>query len=36
LLAEDGRAVTRAEIHRDVKRLLRTNFQSWARLPGDG
>ncbi len=36
LLAEDGRAVTRAEIRRDVRRLLRSNFQNWARLPLDG
>jgi len=30
LLAEDGRAVTRADIERDVQRLFRTNFQNWT------
>jgi hypothetical protein len=35
LLAEDGRAVTRADIRRDVRRLFRSNFQNWARLPVD-
>jgi len=29
-LAEDGRAVTRADIERDVQRLFRTNFQTWT------
>jgi len=33
LLDEDGRAVTRADIQRDIKRLFRTNFQDWAKLP---
>jgi hypothetical protein len=32
LLNEDGRAVTREEIRRGVRRLFRSNFQSWARL----
>jgi hypothetical protein len=35
LLAEDGRAVTRADIHRDIRRMFRSNFQNWVRLPGD-
>ncbi len=35
LLAADGRAVTREDIRRDIRRMLRTNFQSWARLKGD-
>jgi len=30
LLVEDGRAVTRADIERDVRRLFRTNFQEWT------
>jgi hypothetical protein len=30
LLAEDGRAVTRTDIERDVQRLFRTNFQNWT------
>jgi hypothetical protein len=30
LLTEDGRAVTRADIERDVQRLFRTNFQNWT------
>ncbi len=30
LLAEDGRAVTRADIERDIQRLFRTNFQNWT------
>jgi hypothetical protein len=33
LLHDDGRAVTRAEIRRDITRLFRTNFQTWTRLP---
>jgi len=32
LLAEDGRAVTHADIERDVRRLFRTNFQQWTPL----
>jgi hypothetical protein len=32
LLAEDGRAVTRADIERDVRRLFRTNFETWTPL----
>jgi hypothetical protein len=32
LLAEDGRAVTRADIERDVRRLFRTNFENWTPL----
>ena len=35
LLAEDGRPVTRADIRRDIRRLFRTNFQNWVRLPLD-
>jgi hypothetical protein len=35
LLSDDGRAVTRAEIRHDIRRLFRSNFQSFARLPGD-
>jgi hypothetical protein len=34
LLQEDGRGVTRADIQRDVTRLLRTNAESWANLSG--
>jgi hypothetical protein len=30
LLAEDGRAVTRDEIAKDVRRLFRTNFENWV------
>jgi len=30
LLAEDGRAVTRADIERDVRRLFRTNFEDFC------
>ena len=30
LLAEDGRAITRADIEHDVQRLFRTNFQNWT------
>jgi hypothetical protein len=30
LLAEDGRAVTRADIERDVRRLFRTNFENFC------
>lgn len=30
LLAEDGRAITRPDIERDVQRLFRTNFQNWT------
>jgi len=30
LLAEDGRAVTRTDIERDVRRLFRTNFQTFT------
>ena len=30
LLAEDGRAVTRGDIERDVRRLFRTNFEDWT------
>jgi hypothetical protein len=33
LLAEDGRAVTRAHIDRDVRRLFRTNFEQICSLP---
>ena len=29
LLAQDGRAVTRAEIRRDLDRLFRSNFENW-------
>jgi len=32
LLADDGRAVTRADIERDVQRLFRTNFEQWTPL----
>jgi len=32
LLMEDGRAVTQADIHHDITRLFRTNFEAWARL----
>jgi hypothetical protein len=32
LLAEDGRAVTRADIERDVRRLFRTNFEQICSL----
>ncbi len=31
-LAEDGRAVTRADIHQDVTRMFRTNFQNFCRM----
>jgi hypothetical protein len=30
LLAEDGRAITRADVEHDVQRLFRTNFQNWT------
>ena len=30
LLTQDGRPITRAEVHRDVTRLFRTNAQSWT------
>ena len=30
LLSDEGRPVTRADIHRDINRLFRTNFQSWV------
>jgi hypothetical protein len=30
LLMEDGRPVSRAEIHRDIQRLFRTNFEEFA------
>ena len=36
LLAEDGRAVTRDDIRRDIRRLFRSNFQKWVGLPLDG
>jgi hypothetical protein len=29
LMADDGRPVRRSEIHRDIQRLFRTNFQHW-------
>jgi hypothetical protein len=32
LLAEDGRAVTRAEIRRDIERLFRGNFESFCKM----
>lgn len=32
LLAEDGRAPTRSDIHRDVVRLFRSNFERWVNL----
>ena len=32
LLAEDGRAITRADIEQDVQRLFRTNFEKWTPL----
>jgi hypothetical protein len=35
LLARDGRAVTRAEIQRDVKRLFCSNFAQWTNQPAD-
>src|SRR5579875_773862 len=31
LLAEDGRAVTAADIEQDVRRMFRTNFERWIR-----
>jgi len=34
LLAEDGRATTRAEIRRDITRLFRSNFERWVNLGG--
>src|ERR1700676_5588832 len=34
LLAEDGRAVTRADIERDVRRLFRSNFEQFVGLGG--
>jgi len=33
LLAQDGRAVTRADIQRDVEKLLRGNFERWTAPP---
>jgi hypothetical protein len=35
ILAEDGRAVTRQEIERDVARLFRTNFENWSGMRRD-
>ena len=35
LLARDGRAVTRAEIQRDVKRLFCSNFAQWTNQAAD-
>jgi hypothetical protein len=32
LLTEDGRAVTREDIQQDVRRLFRTNFETWTPL----
>ena len=32
LLADDGRAVTRADIERDVRRLFQTNFENICSL----
>jgi hypothetical protein len=32
LLHDDGRAVTAADIRRDIDRMFRSNFQKWARL----
>jgi hypothetical protein len=32
ILAEDGRAVTREDVERDVRRLFRTNFEQWTPL----
>jgi hypothetical protein len=32
LLAEDGRAVTRGDIQRDVEQLFRGNFARWTSL----
>lgn len=32
-LTEDGRPVTRDNIHRDVHKLFRSNFQNWVNLP---
>jgi hypothetical protein len=29
LMSDDGRPVTRSEIHRDINRLFRTNFNDW-------
>lgn len=34
LLAEDGRAVTREEIKKDINQLFRTNFERWVNLRG--
>jgi hypothetical protein len=33
LLNDDGRAVTREEINRDIARLFQTNFRTWVHLP---
>jgi hypothetical protein len=33
LLWQDGRAVTRAEMRRDITRLFRSNFEQFSRLP---
>ncbi|HUS07986.1 MAG TPA: hypothetical protein VMZ52_16910 [Bryobacteraceae bacterium] len=33
LLAEDGRPVSKADIQREIRRLFRTNFESWVGLP---
>ena len=35
LLAEDGRAATRPEIRRDIRRLFRSNFERWVNLPDE-
>ena len=34
LLAEDGRAVTRADIKQDITRMFRTNFERWIKPNG--
>ena len=36
LLIEDGRAVSRETIERDVERLFRGNFERWAGVSGNG
>ena len=33
LMSEDGRPATRADIHHDINRLFRSNFEHFAKIP---
>jgi hypothetical protein len=35
LLSEDGRGVSRQDVHREIARLFRSNFEKWANLQAD-